>query len=201
MAGCRTINIGHLVGFPLTQTEKDNCSLVERFLRSWKLTPEQEAQLRVQWARGNDAYLPPPIDALLDEVLDPDVLRIRLSDTGERSQVRGILQYKICISAAHAQSGNLNVEIEDILVNGNYVTASCVVSGHDYPTDGHTGSKGAFGASTPTGRLYSVRTLQLYMIENGRIKVDELGYGRSNGVAPSPLRRGVTYSGRRARRR
>jgi steroid delta-isomerase-like uncharacterized protein len=88
---------------------------------------------------------------------------------------------KVAVADFHRACPDLHIEIEDVFATRNKVVIRYV---------GHGTQTGVFGDIPPTGKAINVRGITVFLIENGRIKIewteyDKLGMLRQLGVIPS----------------
>jgi predicted ester cyclase len=123
---------------------------------------------------GDRTYVPPAIAAALEELRTAETVRHR--HTAARSRVRstGPDDYRSCVNRVHEVAQDLRLDIKDLAVAGNIVTARIEMSGLDCRADGRTDLKGAFGAPTPTQQRFRVQLTTMYRIAGGKVMEDWL---------------------------
>jgi predicted ester cyclase len=174
MAGCRLLADACAPNSdPYSQGEIDNEALVRQFIEEvWNepwTTQEDEDGL------GDNTYMPQRIDDSIDALADDDYDRHRLAVeitngavTGtERKSGAGKADFRLCVNAVHAVCPNLNIEVAEALVQGDYVLCQLILTGSN-----RTGP-GILGIVPPPVPFRTVASA-VYRVANGKIREDWL---------------------------
>lgn len=181
MGGCsvRGDTCGVPLADPPSNEEKNNCKLVEKFIKQvWNhgWTAAENQQFRQHRLQNNRNFVPPAVVAALAQFCSAATIRHRRDAAGNPIMSTGPNDYENCINLVHEVTPDLHIDILHIMGQGDRVFAQIKVSGTHTRLDPAPGVPGAFGMPD-TGRRFELQTATLYRIENDRIAEDWLLYG------------------------
>ncbi|WP_158287878.1 ester cyclase [Falsiroseomonas bella] len=162
---------------PPSPPDEERAETVRSFVaRVWNhcWTADENKQFVARMQAGDRRYVPPAIAAALEELRTAETVRHRHDGAGRRVRSSGPDDYRGCVNRVYEVAQELRLDIKDLAVAGNIVTARIEMSGLDCRADGRTDLKGAFGAPKPTQQRFRVHLTTMYRVAGGKVLEDWL---------------------------
>ncbi|MDP8922747.1 MAG: ester cyclase [Chloroflexota bacterium] len=153
-----------------TDAEKRNADIVREFIRqvwNYRWTDDDERR-----SRADPAYLPPSVRGAIRKLVSPRVIRHRFDDADMPRRGDGQADFEQCIRDVHAVCTDLQIQVVQLMADGNRVMAVLVLTGTDRRADGNAGGPGVLDRTPASGREFRSSVAATYRLSRGRIVED-----------------------------